>query len=454
MKLIVLIVLMGGYAPLSWGLNAEDARHLLSRTGFTPSFLEIQPYLPLTRTEAINKRLAEVKTHSQQPLPAAFNLPYQLPNLKSKTRAEKKAFRQKIRRQMQQLQAWWLSEMLTTTSPMTENLTLFWHNHFVSSGRKVKMPALMAQQNKTLRLYAAGNFKTFLHAMIKDPALLMYLDNTKNKKDKPNENLARELMELFTLGEGHYTEQDVKQAVQALSGYGVKYRSGEFVFRKKQHNTGLKTIFGKTGDWDGDDLIDLILSRKQTALFITDKLWTRFITTPIPKKVAAKLSGNFYKNYQIKPLLKAILSQPAFWAQSNHGTQIKSPVQLVVGSFRQFELQKTKKMQTMGEKSYRFLINQTKRMGQNIFYPPNVKGWKTGNAWINTSTLLARQGFENRLMRGMQLKKQLVNINKTNQAWLSLLVAQPLQKHFKPIETENEKHLIKRILLDVRNQLQ
>lgn len=454
MKKIGLIILIGIYAPLSWALSFDDARHLLSRTGFTPSFQEIQPYLPLTRTEAVNKRLADIHTKAQHPLPAIFNLPYHLPNLKNKTRAEKKAFRKKMRQQMQQLQSWWFAEMLTTTSPMTENLTLFWHNHFVSSGRKVKKPALMAQQNKTLRFYAAGNFRTFLHAMIKDSALLVYLDNTKNKKGKPNENLARELMELFTLGEGHYTEQDVKQAVKALSGYGIKYRTGEYVFRKKQHVRGLKTLFGETGDWDGDNFVDLILSRKQTALFVSGKLWSHFITTPIPKKVAAKLGGDFYKNYQIKPLLKAILLQPAFWASSNRGTQIKSPVQLVVGSLRQFELQTPKKMQAMDKKSYRVLINQTKRMGQNIFYPPNVKGWKTGKAWINSSTLLVRQGFEYRLMRGMQLNNQLFKINKNNHAWLKLLIVQPLQKYFYPVEPERQRHFIKRVLLDVRQQLQ
>jgi len=442
------------YAPASWALSFDEARHLLGRTGFSPSFAEIQPYLVLTREQAVAKRLASLQTQAQHPLPKAFQLPYHRPNLKNKSREVKKAYRKKLRQQMHQLQAWWMREMLTTSSPMTENLTLFWHNHFVSSAQKVKVPALIAQQNQILRTYAAGNFRDFVHAMLKNPALLLYLDNTQNRKGKPNENLARELMELFTLGEGHYTEQDVKQAAKALSGYGIRYKTGQFVFRKRQHDEGLKTLFGQTGHWDGDDFVDLILSQPQTARFITQKLWQHYVTTPISPAVLNRLSHSFYQTYEIKPLIKNILLQPAFWAKANRGTQIKSPVQWVVGALRQFELQSPSQMQAMNDRAYRVLINQTKRMGQSIFYPPNVKGWQTGTAWINTSTLLARQGFAQRLMRGMKLQRQLSKISKTNQAWLALCIPKPLQGHFEPVEPERQKHLIRRILLDVRSQLQ
>ena len=403
----------------AYALSDNDARHLLSRTGFSPSFAEIKPYQPLNRTQAIQARIDSLSSEPQSFLPETFQLPiHKRPNFKTASREEKKAYRKTLRQQTNQLKIWWLNEMLHTDSPFTENLTLFWHNHFVSSSQKVKNPALMANQNQTLRQYAAGNYRDFVTAMLKDPALIRYLDNQRNRKGKPNENLGRELLELFTLGEGHYSEADVKNAAKALTGLSVNPKTGEFRFLKKAHDNGVKTLFGETGRWNADDLVRLILKQPQAARFITQALWQHFITTPIPEKKLQQLSQAFYKNYELKPLIKNILSQPEFWSDNNRGTQIKAPVNLVVGVYRQFDYSPKKSQQ---------LVKQIKSMGQDLFTPPNVKGWETGNGWINATSLLARQTFLANVTRGMQIQKLVARQQQNELAWQNLLLAKQLQ---------------------------
>lgn len=404
-------------------LSVSESRHLLSRTGFNPSFNEIKPYLNLNRQQAIQKRLNSIKKQSQTFLDDKFTLPLKLKiNFKQASQQEKKMFRKQIRQQSSELKLWWFNEMLKTKSPFTENLTLFWHNHFVSSSQKVKNPALMANQNQTLRKYAAGNFKEFVKAMLKDPALILYLDNQRNRKDKPNENLGREFLELFTMGEGHYSEQDIKNAAKALTGNSINRKTGKFTFYHRAHDNSNKTILGQTGKWNAEDLANIILSQKQTARFITKKLWNHFITTPIPEQRLNQLSHAFYSNYEIKPLIKNILSAPEFWSEDNQGTKIKAPINLIVGLFRQFEYQ---------PKNPKQLIKASIGMGQNLFAPPNVKGWKTGTGWINTTTLLARQNLLAKATRGMQIRKLVERQKQNNQAWLNALIAKSQQSEIK-----------------------
>jgi uncharacterized protein (DUF1800 family) len=249
----------------------------------------------------------------------------------------------------------------------------------------------MYRQNVTLRAHALGNFGAFLHAIAKDPAMVVYLDSAQNRRGAPNENFAREVMELFTLGEGHYTEADVKEAARAFTGWSLDRETGTFVFRARLHDDGLKTVLGRTGRLDGDAVLDILLTRPETAEFIVAKLWREFVSPdPDPAEVA-RIARRFRDSgYEIKVALGALLTSDAFYLPANRGVLVKSPVELVVGTVRQLEL--------APESALPFAVAAA-GMGQNLFSPPNVKGWPGGPAWINTTTLLARKQFLDRLTR-------------------------------------------------------
>ena len=288
-----------------------------------------------------------------------------------------------------ELRGWWMREMLATTSPLTERMTLFWHNHFVSAQPKVRIARLMYRQNATLRAHALGNFGVFLHAIAKDPAMVVYLDSVQNRRGAPNENFAREVMELFTLGEGHYSEQDVKEAARAFTGWSLERETGVFIFRRGLHDDGIKTVLGRSGNFDGDAVLNLLLARPETAEFITAKLWREFVSPdPDPAEVA-RIARRFREsNYEIKAALSELLGSDAFYASANRGVLVKSPVELVVGTLRQLDLEP--------ESALPFALAAA-GMGQNLMSPPNVKGWPGGEAWINTTTLLARKQFLDRV---------------------------------------------------------
>jgi len=376
-------------APLSY----EDARHLLNRTGFGATDAEIRSMVGMTREEAARSLLAATRTAAVSAPPewTAETGPLRYPRGENASEMEKKQFQQEQIRKGLELRGWWLGEMLATPSPLTERMTLFWHNHFVSGQQKVRLAQLMYQQNVTLRAHALGNFGALLHAIARDPAMVIYLDNAQNRKGAPNENFARELMELFTLGEGNYSEQDIKEAARAFTGWSLDRDSGRFVFRRFIHDYGVKTVLGRSGNLDGDDVLDVLLAQPQTAEFVTRKLWREFVS-PDPdqaevQRIASRLRDS---RYDIKVALYALLTSDAFYAAENRGTLVKSPVELVVGTLRQFELKPGEPIP--------FAVAAA-GMGQNLFSPPNVKGWPGGEAWINASTLLARKAFLDRLFR-------------------------------------------------------
>jgi uncharacterized protein (DUF1800 family) len=313
------------------------------------------------------------------------------PRGENATDMERKQFQQEQIRDGLELRGWWLEEMLATPSPLTERMTLFWHNHFVSSQQKVKLAQLMYRQNVTLRAHALGHFGDLLHAIARDPAMVIYLDSAQNRKGAPNENFARELMELFTLGEGNYGEQDIKDAARAFTGWSLDRDSGRFVFRRFVHDYGSKTVLGRSGYFDGDDVLDILLAKAQTADFITRKLWREFVSADPDEAEVKKIASRFRDSrYDIKVALEALLVSDAFYAKANRGVLVKSPVDLVVGTLKQFDLKPGEPVP--------FAVAAA-AMGQNLFSPPNVKGWPGGEAWINTSTLLARKAFLDRLFR-------------------------------------------------------
>ena len=375
-------------------LDYDDARHLLNRTGFGATQAEIEHYVGLSREQAARAVLGTARTTSSTPPPPSMDpsAPLRYPRRGAGvSEAELKMFRQQQAREGLELRGWWIGEMLSTPSPLTERMTLFWHNHFVSSQQKVKLAELMYRQNVTLRAHALGNFGGMLHAVARDPAMIVYLDSAQNRKGAPNENFARELMELFTLGEGNYGERDVKEAARAFTGWSLDRDSGQFVFRRGVHDYGSKTVLGRTGNFDGDDVIDILLSQPATSEFITRKLWREFVS-PDPdvieiRRIAARFRDS---GYDIKAALYALLTSDAFYARENRGALIKSPIDLVVGTLRQFGMRP-------GD-TIPFAVAGA-GMGQNLFAPPNVKGWPGQEAWINTSSLLARKQFLDRLLR-------------------------------------------------------
>jgi uncharacterized protein (DUF1800 family) len=376
-------------APLGY----EDARHLLTRTGFGATDAEVREVAALEKGVAIDRVLAGTQREAATKPPAFVDSPptpfYKLRQMSTE---ERQAQQRRNIEQGLELREWWLREMLTTPSPLTEKMTLFWHNHFATSQQKVRSPQLMYRQNALLRHEALGNFGTLLHAVARDPAMLIYLDNAGSRKQAPNENFAREVMELFTLGEGHYGERDIKEAARAFTGWSLDRDTLQFTFRRQWHDGGDKTVLGRSGALDGDQVLDILLARPETAEFITTKLWKEFVS-PTPearevKRLAAVLRDS---RYEVKPLMRAMLASDAFWSPDNRASLVKSPVELVVGTLRTFDIRPF---------TMRPAVLASAVLGQNPMSPPNVKGWPGGDAWINSSTLLGRKQLMERIFRG------------------------------------------------------
>jgi uncharacterized protein (DUF1800 family) len=376
-------------------LDADDARFFLTRVGFAPDAAELAQYVGLTRVQAVDTVLATARTEAVTPLPDWVLEP--IP-----TRETRKAWTDDQRREAQRLRgqryellrAWWVREMLATPSPLTERMTLFWHNHFTSGQDKVQYPQQMAMQNMLLRRNALGNFGELLHDVAKDPAMLQYLDGASNRKGKPNENFAREVMELFTLGEGHYSQRDVSEAARAYTGWSLDPDTQAYVWRSNQHDEGEKTVLGKTGPFDGDQVLDILLAQPETSTFVTTKLWREFVSdTPDPQSIAPIAARFRASRYDIKVALRGIFLSDAFWEDDHRGVLVKSPAEFVVGTLRAFDI---------GYENTAPFAAQIRTLGENLFYPPNVKGWPGGTTWINSSTLLARKQFVEQLFRATE----------------------------------------------------
>lgn len=401
----MLRAVVGVAAPM----GTDDARHLLNRTGFGASPEEIARYARLDRTTALKRLLAETTTVAVTPIPPV-SLEYLPPRrFRDAGEEEKKELQRQQFQAGAQLRAWWLGEMLVTPSPLTERMTLFWHNHFTSSLEKVKSSALMARQNALLRRNALGNFATLLHEVSRDPAMIVYLDGATSKRGQPNENFAREVMELFTLGEGHYSEQDIKEAARAFTGWSIEPETGEYKWRPLIHDDEMKTVLGTSGRLDGDQVLDILLQQPATADFVVTKLWREFVS-PRPDLRQVKRIGDRFREsgYDIKVALNALLSTPAFWARENRGALVKSPVDLAVGTARTLGLREADGLP---------LAFVTRQLEQDLFHPPNVKGWPGGDVWINSKTLLGRKQFVDRLLRGegmSETAREMVNVMTPN----------------------------------------
>ena len=384
---------LAGVVSAEQQLGYEGARHLLNRAGFGASDAEIRAFAPFSRGEAVDRLLADTRREATLAPPAFVAEPftpyYRFARLNGE---ELMAAVRALRREGAELRAWWLHEMLLTPSPLTERMTLFWHGHFATAQQKVRYGQLMYRQNVLLRREALGSFRALLHGIARDPAMLVYLDNAGSRRQAPNENFAREVMELFTLGEGHYGERDVKEAARAFTGWSLDRDSGEFVFRRLWHDGGEKTVLGRTGRFDGAAVLDLLLEQPQTAEHVTAKLWREFVS-PTPDSAELRRLAAVFRaaRYEVKPLMRALLTSDAFWAEGNRASLIKSPVDLVVGTMRTFGI---------SPMDLRPAVFACAALGQNPMSPPNVKGWPGGEVWINSTTLLGRRQWIDRVFRG------------------------------------------------------
>ncbi|HWG44897.1 MAG TPA: DUF1800 domain-containing protein [Gemmataceae bacterium] len=301
------------------------------------------------------------------------------------------------------LRGWWLYCMLHSGHPLREKLTLFWHNHFATSIAKVHSTKEMFNQNKLLREHALGKFGPFLLAMSKDAAMIHWLDSNSNIKGKANENYAREVMELFSLGVGHYQEKDIREAARAFTGWHTDSDGFGFAFNARLHDDGVKTVLGQTGNWNGDDVVRIILKQPATAQFLVRKLYRFYVseTHEVPDSFLEPLAESFRKSdYDIAALLRTMLSSRHFFSDYAFRQRIKNPVEYVLGAVRSVYREYDPKDKDHQPLTQQDLVRRIDEMGQLLFAPPNVKGWRGAKAWLNTSTVLSRDNFAQALAMG------------------------------------------------------
>ena len=376
------------------------AAHLLNRAGFGGTPAEVEHLVKLGPDKAVDQLVDYEKIPDEtaapdwaKPDPTRVDRFLKARDADAETRRKMVQEEQRTQRQrIVELKGWWLQRMAKGPRPLQEKMTLFWHGHFATSAEKVRDAYLMWMQNDLFRQQATGNWLKLLTAVAKDPAMLVWLDQGQSRKDHPNENFAREVMELFTLGEGHYTEKDVTEAARAMTGWSYDRRDQEFIERPRIHDAGIKTVLGKTGDLNGDDVLALIVAQPQAARYITAKLWNFFAGPNPSEELAAALAEEFRKNgNEFKPLLKTMFRSREFYAESVIRNQVKSPVQWLVGSVRVLERE-------LPPPFVCFAL--TRNLGQDLFAPPNVKGWDGGLSWITTNNLLARYNEAALLVEG------------------------------------------------------
>ena len=369
--------------------NPAKAAHLLNRAGFGGTPAEIEALHQAGFDAAVERVLQFTDDSAAFPKPDGtapqdmMEMQMAMRKLPENERREKMQAEQKSKmEQLFVLVDWWLDRMRRSPNQLREKLTLFWHGHFATSVLKVREPFGLWQQNETLRQNALGNFGTMTRAIARDPAMIFYLDTQQNHKNHPNENFARELMELFTLGIGNYTEEDIQQAARTFTCYKINPRTMTFQLAEFERDDGEKKIFGRTGNFSAEDFIDMILEKPACAKHIAKKLWTFFAYEDPAPALVEQLADSFRgHHYEIRPLMGEILRSTEFYSAPAIRSQVKSPIQWFVQTARELEIDLPR-----GQAAN----NALRSLGQVPFFPPSVKGWDGGKAWINTSTLLLR----------------------------------------------------------------
>lgn len=357
-------------------MTRQQIQHLYWRAGFGLNVSELNQKVNKSREEIVK----EIFSKSSGFIPLTLNTPL-LDQYTSKiNKADRKTQREFNRLnavKTKELNYKWFYRLVRTNQVYREKMTLFWANHFVC---KDQNPIHILKFNNLLRLHSFGDFRVFVKEMSKESSMIRYLNLNRNIKQKPNENFARELLELFTLGVGNYTEKDIKEAARAFTGYKSNFKA-EFVFNRKQHDSGLKTFLGKKGNFDGDDIIDIILDQKQCARFICEKIYKYFVNDNLNRENVEAMTEVFYKEYNIENLMRFVFSSDWFYHPENIGTKIKSPIELLVGMHKIIPLKFNKQQE----------LNKIQDvLDQKLLYPPNVAGWQGGRNWINTNSMLVR----------------------------------------------------------------
>ncbi|MDQ6874657.1 MAG: DUF1800 domain-containing protein [Actinomycetota bacterium] len=297
--------------------------------------------------------------------------------------ADKRSYRNARRRQGETIVGWWLERMVRADHPFPEKLTLLWHGHWATSIQKVKSAPLMLDQNQTLRSTGAGDFRELARSMVQDPALLVWLDAPKNKKTLPNENLSRELMELFVLGIGNYSEDDVREGARALTGWRVDKHTGAARLVAAQHDDGPKTVLKQTADFDDRSLVDLLVSQPACARFVVSRFWHRLVQPQDPPADAmGRMLAAYGPGRDVRALLQAMLLDPAFRSPAARHALVKQPIEYVVGVLRALRLAPAPQAR-----------GALRGLGQMPFAPPSVGGWPAGAAWLTSSAAQARVQF-------------------------------------------------------------
>lgn len=386
-------------APLpdeAWNLSA--ARHLLDRAGFGGTPEEIAEFHSLGLEGAVDRLLA--RASERKPL-EVFEAEFvrkkyreMLPQGMDKDSPEAQQLRKDAirddRAQFERYREFWLAKMTTGEEPLREKLALFWHGYFTSAQREVRDSYAMARQIELYRGWGLGSFSDLLHRASKEPAMLEYLNNDQNKKQAPNENFAREVMELFTMGPGNYSEGDIKEAARAFTGWGQ--RDGEFAFLRGRHDFGEKTFLGRSGKFGGEEILDILLEQEATSRFVATKLFEFFVRpNPEPKLVDSLAATLRAHDLDVAAFLGDVLRSREFYSQESQGALFKSPIEFAVSTVRRLGIK---------EPPYAIMVEACERLGQELLNPPNVKGWDGGEAWISASSLLQRANFARVLVLG------------------------------------------------------
>ena len=357
--------------------NSRQIKHLYARAGFGIRFEDLHDQQNWSIKKTV-KKLFEASEKIEPIAAVDENIDLRLkPAMQSDT--EKRAIQEERNRQERLLNEGWIKQLSETNAQLREKMTLFWHNHFSCNIGNAKY---QQDLNNIERANALGNFKTLLLQVSQSPAMLQFLNNQQNQKGHPNENFARELMELFTLGRGNYTEQDIKESARAFTGWAFNGKTGEYAFNPRTHDEADKTFFGKTGNFKGEDILDTITANPQTATYLCTKLYRYFVNDVPDSTHIGQMANVFYKaNYEIKPLLEFMFLADWFYDEKNMGNLVKSPVELLVGLNRQFYI---------NYQNPDVLMQFQRTLGQVLFKPPNVAGWPGGRNWIDSSSLMYR----------------------------------------------------------------
>lgn len=424
--------------------SLSEAYHLQRRLGFGTAYYQAKNLIGRDLNLVLDDFIFNDIIYRPKPnLSSLDDATTYFNELQNKTSKRNELILRKRNNDQKLLTEWWLQRIQHSSFPLQERMTVFWHGYFTSSMQKVGWPQLMYRQNSLYRKYAVGNFKDLLHAVCFDPAMLIYLDGQKNTKLSPNENFARELLELFTLGEGHYSEQDVISAARAFTGHRYHHRKQKVIYNPGLHDNGLKDFMGETGRFNGSDIINILLNRPRTSEFFAEKLWSNFINPGVPDaKYIASWSRLFRDaGYSVSAILRAVFQSEPFWSNDNRGSLIKSPIEFTIGLLRELKIDDFA--------SYNRLRVINKQMGQDLFYPPDVKGWRGGKAWISNESFVLRNDFVHKIEKehlvAMDVNNPISSVPKKELSELLLPIL--------PVNEINRKHNLLSLLQDPAYQL-